>query len=117
MLLRLEYSLICLCIDAQLIPLLFFMNQTLVIGKPVAPKCVFLPQEFLAKFPDPTTTFASDEKEMKENYKAHVAAQLKHDFPDFKQSYVNHVMEKHHSHLLPIIREVEAVRADILGES
>ena len=73
-------------------------------------------QEFLAKFPDPATTFASDEKEMKESYKAHVAAQLKHDFPDFKQSYMNSVTEKHNSHLLPIVREVEAVRADIFGE-
>ena len=53
---------------------------------------------------------------MKESYKAHVAAQLKHDFPDFKQSYMNSVTERHNSHLLPIVKEVEAVRADVFGE-
>ena len=73
-------------------------------------------QEVLAKVPDPVTTFATDEKEMKENYKAHVTAQLKHDFPDFKQSYMQSVVEKHHYHLLPIVKELEAAREEILGE-
>ncbi|XP_070182008.1 E3 ubiquitin-protein ligase RNF216-like isoform X2 [Littorina saxatilis] len=90
-------------------------KQTKAARKHRLHKMKFTLQEFLAKFPDPATTFADEEKEMKESYKAHVTSQLKHDFPDFKSSYMKTVVDKHRSHLLPIVKEVEAYRHEILA--
>ncbi|XP_076442029.1 uncharacterized protein LOC143281024 isoform X2 [Babylonia areolata] len=75
----------------------------------------FTTEEFLAKFPDPSTVFSSTNKEMREGYRNHVDIQLKHDFPDFRHSYVSSVVQKHHHHLMPIVRELEAMRANILA--
>nr|KAG5689767.1 hypothetical protein BaRGS_031168 [Batillaria attramentaria] len=71
-------------------------------------------EDFLAKFPDPSTTFRDEEKEMKESYKAHVTAQLRHDFPDFKMSYIRSALERHKSHYLHTVQELEAKMDDIL---
>lgn len=48
---------------------------------------------------------------------AHVDALLKHEFPEFRQSYVTSMVKKHKSHLFPMLKELEATRHDILGKS
>lgn len=72
-------------------------------------------EDFLAKFPEPSRIFYDERKEMKESYKTHVTTQLEHDFPDFKQSYIRSVMDRHNSHYLPAVHEIETTLADILA--
>ena len=77
----------------------------------------FILKEFLAKFPDPFEFFADEERNVSDNYKAHVLTYLKNTYPYVKDGFIKKVLGEHKHHLNPSVLQIEAEMLTITGNA
>lgn len=63
-------------------------------------------EEFLLYIPNPEKQFSDEGKQVSEAYKTNSKIFLMKNFKRLRASYINSILEKHHSHLLPAYKEL-----------